>query len=90
MKFLVSFLLVISLIACGQEDTGQKPESSDQQSVKMDNPHGKKHLNYSIPEGWVKENPSSSMRVAQYKIPGKEGKDGEMAVINAYRFCDEF
>lgn len=38
---------------------------------------------WSAPAGWVKEQPASTMRAAQYRLPsGKQGvKDGEMAVF---------
>jgi hypothetical protein len=38
---------------------------------------------WSAPAGWVKEQPASTMRAAQYRIPsGKQGiKDGELAVF---------
>ena len=42
-------------------------------------------LGFVAPEGWVEEKPSSSMRVAQYRLPGSEslGGDAELAVFSA-------
>ena len=42
-------------------------------------------LGFVAPEGWVEEEPSSSMREAQYKLPGSEplSGDAELAVFSA-------
>ena len=42
-------------------------------------------LRYTAPEGWVKEQPTSAMRVAQYKLPKAEG-DPEDAALVVYFF----
>ena len=34
---------------------------------------------FAAPEGWKSSPPSSSMRKAQFSVPGKSGKDGETA-----------
>ncbi len=41
---------------------------------------GEKGMTWKVPAGWVEETPSSSMRKAQYKVPGSAG-DGECAVF---------
>ncbi len=58
-------------------------------------------LAWDTPRGWVSETPSSPMRRAQYRVPGKAG-DGECAVFyfgpgqggdpmsNARRWADQF
>jgi len=58
-------------------------------------------LTWTVPAGWVVEKPASSMRRAQYKVPGKAG-DGECVVFyfgpgqggdpiaNAQRWADQF
>jgi hypothetical protein len=40
-------------------------------------------LSWVVPEGWVEETPSSSMRRAQFRVPAGEGggEDGECAVF---------
>jgi len=39
-------------------------------------------LEFRMPEGWVREQPSSAMRHSQYLLPGEEaGKDAELAVF---------
>lgn len=42
-------------------------------------------LRYKVPEGWVSEKPTSSMRAAQYKLPKVEG-DPEDAALVLYFF----
>lgn len=39
-------------------------------------------LTLQIPNGWVKEEPKSKLRLAQFRIPGEEGKDGELAIFS--------
>lgn len=34
----------------------------------------------SVPEGWVAQDPSSGMRVAQFAVPGADGEAGELIV----------
>jgi len=39
-------------------------------------------VNYTVPEGWIEEKPRSSMRKAQFKLPGKNHSlDAELAVF---------
>jgi hypothetical protein len=42
-------------------------------------------LRYKVPDGWMSEHPSSSMRAAQYKLPKAEG-DGEDGSLVLYYF----
>jgi len=58
-------------------------------------------LAWTVPAGWISEKPASSMRRAQYKVPGKAG-DGECVVFyfgpgqggdpmaNAVRWAEQF
>jgi hypothetical protein len=58
-------------------------------------------LLWTVPPGWIAEQPASSMRRAQYRVPGKAG-DGECAVFyfgpgqggdpmsNAVRWAEQF
>jgi hypothetical protein len=41
---------------------------------------GDRALDWTVPSGWTPEKPSSSMRRAQYRVPGSAG-DGECAVF---------
>lgn len=39
-------------------------------------------LRFEMPDGWVQESPSSSMRRAQYRLPGEGGEDdAELAIF---------
>ena len=62
-------LAVATSIGCGQQ--------SDQNSSA--------HLQYKAPAAWVEEKTSSSMRVAQFKLP-KEAGDSEDASLVIYYF----
>src|SRR5439155_27254588 len=57
--------------------------SSEQETPRQTTASGELH--YKAPEGWVTEHPSSSMRVAQYKLPKAEG-DSEDASLVLYYF----
>lgn len=41
---------------------------------------GTTDLGWRVPEGWITEQPASSMRIAQYRVPGSAG-DGECVVF---------
>ncbi len=40
---------------------------------------------YTVPEGWVNEEPANSMRVAQFRLPGIEGAGDAELVISHFR-----
>jgi hypothetical protein len=76
--------LVSLLLACaGCNGSGAKGNKVAQQTTQSANPSGE--LRYKAPEGWTIENPSSSMRAAQYKLPRTEG-DSEDASLVLYYF----
>jgi hypothetical protein len=62
---------------------------------------GDNALKWTVPTGWIEEKPASSMRRAQYRVPG-QGGDGECAVFyfgpgqggdpmsNAARWAEQF
>src|SRR3977135_2268641 len=64
--------------ACGSK-------ASSQSSVAQSNSPATGELRHKAPDGWVKEQTSSSMRVAQYKLPKTEG-DAEDALLVIYFF----
>lgn len=39
-------------------------------------------MNVTIPDGWARESPSSSMRIAQFNLPGDDAGPAELAVYN--------
>src|SRR5437870_6173476 len=82
-KIAAAILLAGSLMywACGAESL--IVASSEQETPRQTTASGELH--YKAPEGWVTEHPSSSMRVAQYKLPKAEG-DREDASLVLYYF----
>jgi hypothetical protein len=82
-----NLLLMITLSFCGctagtggSAATISNPQSGPQSPVSAAG-----ELRYKVPAGWVSEQPSSSMRAAQYKLPKVEG-DGEDASLVLYFF----
>ena len=76
--FLVLFSFFLVLFSC---NSGDESEKSAQTSA-----HGEmsgiSNLSFTIPEGWIKEQPTGSMRKAQFRIPGKnEMGDAELAIF---------
>jgi len=67
---LIILLTAILFAACSKEELVQE---------KITTQSG--NLLFSLPDGWVKEQPASSMRLAQYKLPGDGGKDAELALF---------
>lgn len=58
-------------------------------------------LSWQVPDGWVEERPTSTMRRAQYRVPGEDGDgecvvfyfgpgEGGSAMANAQRWADQF
>jgi hypothetical protein len=75
----VSVLLVISLTswACSRANTATAINTSGTQAPQISG-----DLHYKIPDGWVSAQPSSKMRVAQFKLPKADGdnEDGELVL----------
>ena len=68
--------MIVAFLSC---QSGQKSETTSQTS-QGNLPSGQ--VEYTVPEGWITEMPSSSMRKAQFKLPGAEGAaDGDLAVF---------
>jgi hypothetical protein len=75
--------LALASWACGQKGAAYVTSS---QSNTTQSPASKSgELRFTAPEGWTKEQPSSAMRVAQYKLAKAEG-DGEDAALVIYFF----
>ena len=71
---LVSLFTIVLIFGCSD----QKSDSGNVEN----NALVPGEISYSIPEDWKSEKPKSSMRKAQYRIPGLEGaEDAEMAVF---------
>ena len=75
----VSVVLAISLLswACSRANTASAINTSGTQA-----PQASGDLHYKVPDGWVAGQPSSKMRVAQFKLPKAEGdnEDGELVL----------
>lgn len=82
-KIAVGILLAGALMYWARGAEGGIVASSQQDAPKQSTASGELH--YKAPEGWVTEHPSSSMRVAQYKLPKAEG-DREDASLVLYYF----
>ena len=78
---LLAGLLVFS--ACGSK--GAASVASSQSNAAQSNSTAAGELRYKAPDGWVKEQTTSTMRVAQYKLPKTEG-DPEDALLVVYYF----
>jgi hypothetical protein len=79
-------VLVVTLLittACGGK--GAASVSNSQSNAAQSNSPASGELHYKAPDGWVKEQTTSSMRVAQYKLPRTEG-DPEDALLVVYYF----
>lgn len=78
---LLASLLTCS--ACGGKGAAYVSNSQSNSAQSPANTSGE--LRYTAPEGWVKEQPTSAMRVAQYKFPKADG-DSEDASLVVYFF----
>ena len=78
----LSLLLVIALSCWG---CAARTASSNDSPTATQTPNASGDLHYKVPEGWVIEKPTSSMRAAQYKLPKAEG-DSEDASLVVYYF----
>ena len=86
--------LVVTVVAMGgcakKEDSSQAQQQAATPPMGgggPNNPHGGSApaLQYQTPPGWIQEPPSSSMRVAQYRLPRAEG-DEENATLALFYF----
>jgi hypothetical protein len=78
MKFKKLFLVFVAVFAL----SCQKDQKPDLASAGNSNSLPTGNVEYTVPEGWISETPSSNMRKAQFKLPGADGvADGELAVF---------
>lgn len=82
---LILSLLLITSWACSK-NTGTNAAAQGQPNSTTQSAQGQSgELKYKVPEGWVVEKPTSSMRAAQYRLP-KAGGDLEDATLVLYYF----
>ncbi len=77
-------LLVTLLISAPGGGKGASVSNSQSNAAQSNSP-ASGELRHKAPDGWVKEQTTSSMRVAQYKLPKTEG-DSEDALLVVYYF----
>src|SRR5258707_8772055 len=77
-------LLVTLLISAPGGGKGASVSNSQSNAAQSNSP-ASGELHYKAPDGWVKEQTTSSMRVAQYKLPRTDG-DPEDALLVVYYF----
>jgi hypothetical protein len=75
----IVFIICLVVIIClGCNSKGEK----QQKLPTLDRTEDGGGLSYEVPDNWKEEKPSSSMRKAQYRLPGADGAgDAEMAVF---------
>jgi hypothetical protein len=81
------FIIIMVFAACSSKEEAEvAPETDVQTQSQLPANHppvSGTEIKYSAPQGWIAETPSGSMRKAQYKLPGVEGKDpAELAVFH--------
>jgi hypothetical protein len=74
---------LLTSVACGGK--GAAYVSNSQSNAAQSNSPAAGELHYQAPDGWAKEQTTSSMRVAQYKLAKAEG-DPEDASLVVYYF----
>ena len=82
-RFLIA-LSIILLVSCQSKETPKEltntsiqsqPSSNTSQVPKSNN------LNYTAASGWIRQQPSSSMRHDQYELPGPKGVEAATLAI---------
>jgi hypothetical protein len=79
-------LALLTALSCSScSGTAVTVGSNNPQSPMQNAAKATGELRYKVPDGWMSEHPSSSMRAAQYKLPKAEG-DGEDGSLVLYYF----
>jgi len=84
MNYKYIFILFVFSVCIAFLSSCTKSDDSDKSELKSG--HGDMttsgELHYTVPEEWIEEKPRSSMRKAQFKIPGKNHSlDAELAIF---------
>ena len=78
----IFFVVSLAVWACGKQ--GPTATSGMQSNSAQSNTNASGDLHFKAPDGWVTEKASSSMRVAQYKLPKAEGDNDDASLIVYY------
>ncbi|HEX7295298.1 MAG TPA: hypothetical protein VF251_06060 [Pyrinomonadaceae bacterium] len=78
-------VLVFTLAACSKGTVSGTTGTATTQNTSSPAQAANGSVNFTAPDGWVVEKTSSSMRVAQYKLP-KQGTDSEDGSLVLYYF----
>ncbi len=84
-KVCVGVVLAGSILSSACGGKGATPVASTQSNANQSSAPAAGELKYKAPDVWVKEQTTSTMRVAQYKLPKAEG-DPEDALLVIYFF----
>ena len=81
-KLVLGVMMLAGLAACGSE------EKTAEQAPPMTGgtPLNLNAITMMVPDGWQAQEPSSRMRQAQYLLPGNNGDDAELVVLD----CGDF
>jgi hypothetical protein len=74
--FLISVYAIVSACSSPESPQGQPMNFPGQPAGSFDG-----ELVFKVPEGWIQESPSSGMRKSQFRLPGADGNDAELAVF---------
>ena len=81
-------LALATLVSCSPDPTPPLPKAApDPNAPTMMSPAGPVAVDlikFDPPAAWVKEEPSSAMRKAQYKVPGKDKKGADASLALFY------
>ena len=78
----IFFVVSVAVWACGKQ--GPTATSGMQSNSAQSNTNASGDLHFKALDGWVTEKPSSSMRVAQYKLPKAEGDNDDASLVLYY------
>ncbi len=75
------WLVVWGLAGCGTGEPEAAAPPPAPPSEAIPEPTSRGQVRFTAPEGWTAQEPSSSMRAAQYLVPAAEGAQGETTVV---------
>ena len=79
-----ALVLVVSLAVWAGGRQGRTATGRMQSNSAQSNTNASGDLHFKAPDGWVTEKASSSMRVAQYKLPRAEGDNDDASLVLYY------